>query len=248
MRLPLRLGHHAPSIMSAEVAIQKFSFPFSGAARLSQNDELTQKGRVQVKALELHDLQEKPVLSKPSPDPVTGARVHKESQARDGPAPPAPGGNMAAAQILVCGEASLTLSAVPSRQCTFEKLTVESEDQRPAAKRQLSSESAARTITVVKKSAVRKEADEQRQFKPKTHLGQKVTPGKRKRRKDLFTNSEVFHRVDDHVIRTGAEVRPRLIFVLQQICQFTAKSPSPTPFICTVLKISVQRHWKKWPD
>lgn len=207
--------------MSAEVAIQKFSFPFSSAARCtSQQDELTQKGCVQVKALELPDLQEKPVLSKPSPGPVTGARVQKENQAHVGPAAPAPGVAMAAAQVLVCAEASLTLSASPSRQPTFEKLMVESEDQRPAAKRQLSSESAARTITVVKKSAVRKEAEEQnRRLKPKTHLGQKVAPcaagtGKRKRRKELFTNSEVFHRVDDHVIRTGAEVRPFLISLL----------------------------------
>lgn len=145
--------------------------------------------------------------------------MQKENQAHCGPAAPAPGGAMAAAQVLVCAEASLTLSAAPSRQPSFEKLMVESEDQRPAAKRQLSSESAARTITVVKKSTVRKEAEEQRQLKPKTHLGQKVAPcaagtGKRKRRKELFTNSEVFHRVDDHVIRTGAEVRTLLIFTL----------------------------------
>ncbi|KAG7235783.1 hypothetical protein INR49_002170 [Caranx melampygus] len=221
-------GHHAPSIMSAEVAIQKFSFPFSCAARLSQQDELIQTGCVQVKALELHDLQEKPVLSKPSPHPVTGARVQKENQARDGPAAPAPGGNMAATQVLVCDEASLTLSAVPFRQTTFEKLMVESEDQRPATKRQLSSESAARTISVVKKSAVRKEAEEQRQFKPKTHLGQKVVPcaagtEKRKRRKDLFTNSEVFHRIDDHVIRTGAELKEKCVYDMKAIVQSIAQ-------------------------
>lgn len=194
--------------MSAKVAIQKFAFPFSCAARLSQQDEVTKKGRIQTKAPELHDLQEDPILSEPSHVAVIGALVHDENQAQESPKPP-PGGDTAAAQILVCAEASQ--SAVLSRRSVFEKLTVESDDQRPAAKRQLSSESAARTITVVKKSAVRKEAEEQRHLKPKAHLGQRASPcpaaaGKRRRRKDLFPNSEVFHRVDSHAIRTGAEV------------------------------------------
>lgn len=203
--------------MSAKVATQKFSFPFSSAARLSQQDELSQKGCIQVKALTLNDLQEKPILSKSSTVAVIGALVHNENQAQESPKLP-PGGDTAAAQVLVCAEASQ--SAALSRQSLFEKLMVESEDQRPAAKRQLSSESAARTITVVKKSAVRKEAEEQTHLKPKTHLGQRVSPcavtaGKRRRRKDLFTNFEVFHRVDSHVIRTGAEVTTLLqhIFV-----------------------------------
>ncbi len=195
--------------MSAKVASQKFSFPFSCAARLSQQDEVTQKGCIQVKALALNDLQENPILSKSSPVAVLGALVYDENQVQKSPKPP-PEGDMAPAQVLVCSEASE--SAVLSRHSVFEKLTVESEDQRPAAKRQLSSESAARTITVVKKSAVRKEAEEQRLLKPKAHLGQRVSPcavatGKRRRRKDLFTSSEVFHRIDSHVIRKGAEVR-----------------------------------------
>lgn len=202
--------------MSAKVAIQKFSFPFSCAARLSQQDEVTQKGCIQTKALELHDLQENSILSEASPVAVIGALVHDENQAQESPKPP-PGGDVVAAQVLVCAEASQ--SAVFSRQSVFEKLTVESEDQRPAAKRQLSSESAARTITVVKKSAVRKEAEEQRHLKPKGHLGQKVSPcavvaGKRRRQKDLFTNSEVFHRVDSHVIRAGAEVTTLIQYIL----------------------------------
>ena len=195
--------------MSAEVAIQKFSFPFSCAARLSQQDGVTKKGRVQAKALELHDLQGNPIPNEPSPDPVIESLVHKGSQAQESPGP-SPGRSVAAAQVLVCAEASQ--GAVLSRRGVFERLTVESEDQRPAAKRQLSSESAARTITVVKKSAVRKEAEEPRPLKPRERLGQKGTPcaaatGKKKRRRDLFTNSEVFHRVDAHVIRAGAEVR-----------------------------------------
>lgn len=162
---------------------------------------------MQVKALALHDLQENPILSKQSPVSVIGALVHNENQVQESSKPPPE--DTPPAQVLVCAKASQ--SAVLSRQSMSEKLTVESEDQRPAAKRQLSSESAARTITVVKKSAVRKEAEEQRHLKLKAHLGERVSPcavaaGQRRRRKDLFINSEVFHRVDSHVIRAGAEV------------------------------------------
>lgn len=201
--------------MSAKVAAQKFSFPFSCAAHLTQQDELSQKGCIQVKALTLHDLQENPILSKPSTVAIIGALVHNENQAQESPKPP-PGGDMAAAKVLVCAEPSQ--GTVLSRQGVFEKLMVESEDQRPAAKRQLSSESAARTITVVKKSAVRTEAEEQRNLKPKTQPGQRASPcavaaGKRRRRKDLFINSEVFHRVDSHVIRTGIEVTTLLQYI-----------------------------------
>ncbi|XP_038584700.1 kyphoscoliosis peptidase [Micropterus salmoides] len=207
--------------MAAKVAIQKFSFPFSCAARLSQQDDVTQKGCVQAKAQELHNLQENPVLTQPSSVAVIGALVHDENEAQESPKPPS-GGDMAVAEVLVCAAASQ--SAVLSRQSVFEKLTVESEDQRPAAKRQLSSESAARTITVVKKSAVTKEAEEQRHLKPKVHLGQRVSPcpmavGKRRRRKDLFTNSEVFHRVDSHVIRAGAELKEKCVYDVKTIVQ-----------------------------
>ncbi|KAM7376357.1 hypothetical protein PAMP_006098 [Pampus punctatissimus] len=186
--------------MSAEVAIQKFSFPFSCTARCPQQDEVTQKQCIKVKPLD-------PILSKPSLATVVGALVHNENQAQEYPKPP-PGGDMAAPQVLVCTGASQ--SALLSRRNVFENLTEESEDQRPVAKRQLSSESAARTVTVVKKSAVRKEAEEPKHLKQKAHSGQRVAPftvaaGKRRHRKDLFTNPEVFHRVDSHVIRAGAE-------------------------------------------
>lgn len=148
--------------MSAKVAAQKFSFPFSSAARLSQ-DELSQKGCIQVKALTLQDLQE-------------------------GPAPP-PGARPGSSQGGV-------------------KPAADGEDQRPAAKRQLSSESAARTITAVKKSAVRAEAEESKQPKPRTHPGQRGSAEKRRRRKDLFASSDVFQRIDSHAVRAGAEVTP----------------------------------------
>lgn len=172
--------------MSAEVAVEQFSF--SCAARLSQQDEVTQRGHVQVKALQLDDFQGNPILSKLSPVAVVGALVQNENQAQGSAELPS-GGDVAAAQVLVCAR----------------------------AKRQLSSESAARTITVVKKTTVRKEAEEQKHLKPKAQLGQKTTsstvaPEKRRRRKDLFTSFEFFHRVDSHVVRAGAEVRPMTLF------------------------------------
>ncbi|KAM9356175.1 kyphoscoliosis peptidase [Pholidichthys leucotaenia] len=204
--------------MSAEVAIQKFSFPFACSAHLSKQDEVTQKGCIQVKALELHKLQENTNLSEPSPVVMAGALVHNESVAQES-LNLSLGGGKAATQQLVRAEASQ--SAVLSRYSMLEKLTVESEDQRPAAKRQLSLESAARTITVVKKSAVREDADEQRHHQLKLQHGQRVTAtaGKRKRRKELFTNSEVFHRVDSHVIRTGAELKEKCIYDVKTIVQ-----------------------------
>ncbi|XP_034419425.1 kyphoscoliosis peptidase [Cyclopterus lumpus] len=205
--------------MSAKVAIQKFSFPFSCAARLSQQDEVTQEGCVQVKALKLHDLRENRILGEASPVAITGALVQNEKRAQGSPKPP-PGGVTVAARLLVCGGTSQ--STATSRPSVSEKLTVEGEDQRPAAKRQLSSESAARTITVVKKSAVRKEAEEHRPLKPKTHPGQRAphpAAGNSGRRKDLFTNSEVFNRVDSHVVRAGAELKEKCVYDVKTIVQ-----------------------------
>lgn len=175
--------HASRVTMSAKVAAQKFSFPFSSAVRLSQ-DELSQKGCIQVKALALQDLQHNPILS--------GTANVQES------AKPSGGGDAASAR----------LPLRPSSSQSSVKLTLDGEDQRPATKRQLSSESAARTITAVKKSAVRTEAAEPKHPKPKTLLGQRASTEKRRRRKDLFASSEVFHRIDSHAIRTGAEVTP----------------------------------------
>lgn len=163
-----------------------------------------------MKSLTLHGLQESPILSQPCTAAVIGTLVLKENQTQESPKLPS-GGDAATAQVLVRAEAPQ--SAALSRQSVFEKLTLESEDQRPAAKRQLSSESAARTITVVKKSAVRNKAEEQAHPEPKPHMGQRLSLcaaalGRRRRRKDLFTSTETFHRVDTHAVRTGAEVTP----------------------------------------
>ncbi|XP_068194109.1 kyphoscoliosis peptidase [Antennarius striatus] len=202
--------------MSAKLVIQKFSFPFTCGARLSEQ-ELTQNGHIQVKALTLHEHQEDPILGKPSPSTAREPPAHDENQVQENLNPP-PGPDATAVQVKACQDVVL------SRQSVFEKLTAESEDQRPVAKRQLSSESAARTITVVKKSTVRKEAEEQRHLKPRAQLGQRVPPfaataGKRRRRKDLFTNSDVFHRVDSHVIRAGAELKEKCVYDVKVIVQ-----------------------------
>lgn len=201
-------GHHDFGIMSAEVAVQKFSLPFSCTALLSQANEVTQKACIQVKPLEHHGLQVTPVLNTQNPIAIK-AIVHNESQAQENPTP-ALGGDVASLLLqtkLVSAE--LTKSAVLSGRSVFEKLIVESEDQRPVAKRQLSSESASRTIAVVKKSAVRKEVEEHRHLKPKSQLGQRAAPGKRRRRKDLFSSSEVFHTVDAQALKAGAQVGKR---------------------------------------
>ncbi|XP_077477520.1 kyphoscoliosis peptidase [Stigmatopora argus] len=64
----------------------------------------------------------------------------------------------------------------------------EAEDQRPAAKRQLSSEGAA----TVKKSA---------------GPGLRGSAARRKKRKELFASVDIFRRLDSHVVRVGAELK-----------------------------------------
>lgn len=203
--------------MSAEVAIQKLSFPFSCTTRLSQQDELTQKTCIQVKGLELHPLQDNPILKDRTQVTIIGASfsVQNGIQAQESPRPSAEGVGVVRAEQAKLLSADSAQGGVLSRRSVFERLMVESEDQRPAAKRQLSTESAAKTVAVVKKSAVRKETEEEGNRKPK---GPKPGPRgkpctviggvglKRRRRRDLFSSSEVFHRVDAHAIKAGAEV------------------------------------------
>uniref|UniRef100_A0AAV2JHS7 Transglutaminase-like domain-containing protein n=1 Tax=Knipowitschia caucasica TaxID=637954 RepID=A0AAV2JHS7_KNICA len=177
--------------------MQKFSFPFScSGPSLSQCSEATPKSCIQVKAMDLLNLQEN--LSEPVRVKVMG--VCNEVQGSSKP------------------EQDQCTTLLSQKKNVFEKLTAEMEDQRPVAKRQLSSESAARTITVVKKSALRKEGE----VKPKTILGSKLGlptagTGRRRRRKDLFSSSEVFQRIDDHVIRVGAELKEKCVYDVKTI-------------------------------
>lgn len=174
--------------MSTQVAATKLSFPFSCTASLSRLEkEHNQAGRIQVKALSVSDSQQNQLVVK--------EKHHEIIQVGPGHFPPPGPGDLG--EVAMCSEP--------------EKLTADGEDQRPAAKRQLSSESAAKTVSVVKKSAVRTDAEDQPKLS--TGLGLGVWPckapsaGKRKRRRDLFTDTEVFRRVDLHVLQAGAQVR-----------------------------------------
>lgn len=167
--------------MSTQVAATKLSFPFSCTASLSRLEkEHNQAGRIQVKALSVSDSKQN--------QPVVKQKHHEIIQVGPG---------LDLEEVAMCSEP--------------EKLTADGEDQRPSAKRQLSSESAAKTVSVVKKSAVRTNAEDQ----PKlcTGLGLGVWPckapaaGKSRRRRDLFTDTEVFRKVDLHVLQAGAQVR-----------------------------------------
>ncbi|KAL0969525.1 hypothetical protein UPYG_G00228390 [Umbra pygmaea] len=133
--------------------------------------------------------------------------------------------------------AEVGLGAVLSRKVVFEKFSVkdrssvkvasvihealclkEGDEHRPGTKRQLSSESANRTLATVKKRELRE---------PDKHLlGQRKTPPpgggmvtKRKLRKDLFSSSEVFCRVDATAIKAGKELKDQCVGDTQTIAQ-----------------------------
>lgn len=188
--------------MSADVAIQKFAFPFTRAVKLSAEGKAT---CTQVKSSELCEPKESPTVNKPSHATGSSALVHEETQ-KQGSTKLLPEADVAGGLVSICDDAAQC--AVVSSQSMCMSVKEESEDQRPAAKRQLSSESAARTVTTVKKSAMRQEVDQPRQARSRIQLAPSAAvDGKRKRRKDLFSSSEVFQRNDSRVIRTGLEVR-----------------------------------------
>ncbi|XP_043998733.1 kyphoscoliosis peptidase [Gambusia affinis] len=208
--------------MSAEVSLHKFSFPFACSVSLSSQDKVTQKVPVLVKNPEVHKLKENPTLGEENHITVVQALVNNEGRGALESTKPADAGDTVAARPCVSPEASQ--NAMVARQSAAENLRAEGEDQRPAAKRQLSSESAAKSITAVKKSALRKEPNEQKHLHQKAQLGQggggkAALPGKRKRRTDLFKSSEVFHRLDSHVIRAGEELKLKRVYDVKTIVQ-----------------------------
>ncbi|MBN3270419.1 KY peptidase, partial [Polyodon spathula] len=105
-----------------------------------------------------------------------------------------------------------------------------SNNGRPSTKRQLSSESA-RTLRVVKKSTVKKEESGSVVQKEvysevsglKSWEGEKGTvftrtnPVKRKLRRDLFSDSKVFERVDSHVLRVSKQLKADRMYSLSRI-------------------------------
>ncbi|CAL8283511.1 unnamed protein product [Lota lota] len=195
--------------MSADVAIQKFSFPFTCTAGHAPPGEQTRRACPQVTTLET------PTLRALRPIAIVGTLVTNGTEADSKAGLKAtPVGRL---QLGPSSSAPGVRSAVLRGRGVFEKLAAESEDTRPAAKRQLSSESAARTVAVVKKSAVRKEPDGT--AKTGLQAGLRAAPGKRRRRKDLFSSSEVFSRVDAHAIRAGAELKQKCVYEVKTIAQ-----------------------------
>ncbi|KAM6961242.1 kyphoscoliosis peptidase [Aplochiton taeniatus] len=206
--------------MSAEFTTQKFSFPFSCPGGRPQPLQVLQPDPASPPHL-------KPGLKVSS---IPGELQNGTQRKVEGGAlnPPAEGGSPGA-------QGRPPPAGLLCDRAVFEKLMVvtgpDGEDQRPAAKRQLSSESAARTPGVVKKTAVRKDeedGEENQHQPPRKALGQ---PGggthgpprsqvvKKRSRKDLFSSVEVFHRVDTHAINAGAELKKQCVFMVQTIAR-----------------------------
>lgn len=96
----------------------------------------------------------------------------------------------------------------------FEKWASLQYEERPSTKRQLSAESAAKCVTVRKRSTVA--SNEGEPAKPLSHTNPGTQPRKaglpirspcqRQPRRQLFSSIGVFHKVDIHVISKGKEV------------------------------------------
>ena len=102
-----------------------------------------------------------------------------------------------------------------SHKTVFEKwASLQCEEQRPSTKRQLSAESAAKCVSVRKRSTVTGSRGEP--AKPLTRTDPGTQPRKaclpinsssqRKPRRQLFSSTGVFHKVDTHAISAGREV------------------------------------------
>lgn len=84
------------------------------------------------------------------------------------------------------------------------------EDQRPSTKRQLSAESAAKSVSVRKRSTVKKCHEETVKplIIPSTQTARHYVPAvsQRKPRKLLFSTTEIFNKIDTFAIEKGKEV------------------------------------------
>lgn len=107
-----------------------------------------------------------------------------------------------------------------SYKSVFEKwASLQSEEQRPSTKRQLSAESAAKCVAVRKRSTVASNKEEPAKLLSHTNPGsQPMKAGltirsscQRQPRRQLFGSTGVFHEVDTHVISKGREVIHRHI-------------------------------------
>ncbi|XP_077093580.1 kyphoscoliosis peptidase isoform X2 [Siphateles boraxobius] len=107
------------------------------------------------------------------------------------------------------------------------------EEQRPSTKRQLSAESAAKSVSVRKRSTVKKSQEEIVKplsvASPGTQSGRPYLPAvsssQRKPRKLLFSNTDIFNKVDTFSIKKGKELRELEVFDAQKIaCAVTEGS------------------------
>ncbi|XP_055026911.2 kyphoscoliosis peptidase, partial [Misgurnus anguillicaudatus] len=94
------------------------------------------------------------------------------------------------------------------------------EDQRPSTKRQLSAESAAKSVSVSKRSTVKKKQAEivKPLGSPGTHLPA-VCSSQRKPRKLLFSSTEIFNKIDTFAIEKGKKLREQEIFNARDIAR-----------------------------
>ena len=127
------------------------------------------------------------------------------------------------------------------KSAVFEKwAAIDREFQRPLAKRQLSDESKACTVSRVKKSAARRDPTEGQQTPhadtaqtrqtessgPQLAGNAQVTH--RKLQRELFSTTDVFRKVDAHAIKAGKEVRKKkdikigpYVYVEKHLCMYT---------------------------
>ncbi|KAL7877620.1 hypothetical protein SRHO_G00042630 [Serrasalmus rhombeus] len=110
----------------------------------------------------------------------------------------------------------------------FEKwASLQSEEQRPSTKRQLSAESEAKCVSVRKRSIATGGRGEP--VKPLTHADPGTQPRKaclpissssqRKPRGQLFSSTGVFHKVDTHAVSAGKELKEQGVFSAQSIAR-----------------------------
>uniref|UniRef100_A0A8C1RX92 Kyphoscoliosis peptidase-like n=1 Tax=Cyprinus carpio TaxID=7962 RepID=A0A8C1RX92_CYPCA len=101
------------------------------------------------------------------------------------------------------------------------------EEQRPSTKRQLSAESAAKSVSVRKRSTVKKSQEgivkPLSAASPGTQSGRPYLPAvstsQRKPRKLLFSSTDIFSKVDTFSIQKGRELREQEVFDAQKIAR-----------------------------
>ncbi|KAI5606825.1 kyphoscoliosis peptidase isoform X1 [Silurus asotus] len=115
-----------------------------------------------------------------------------------------------------------------SYKTVFEKwANLQYEEQRPSTKRQLSAESAAKSVTVRKRTTVASSKEEPAKSLTHTNPGTQLRKAglpirlscQRQPRRQLFTSTGVFHKMDTHVISKGKELKEQAVFSPQSIAR-----------------------------